>query len=392
MIGLILVFLLCSAPLHASVLFLNTTPVGADVLLVPEKGRSRRVGRTPFRMDFTNPIQIIIQKEGYIPVTNTYNPNTAFFDEKIVLEPLSFTVTFPLDQGAMLVNGRPYSSLDGNIELPYGVYDASYDKKRKTFKLNAKSPYTPYVGIFATTLIASIGMVIGGAVGSSIYTKRFDDAVEFDDAVGNLSIASALNNVMWTGLGIGTGSIIGLGIFSYYEARERKRIRYFNARSLDYTIATDLIDFNAIINAPQNNEGQLSAFIRNYTTKNSPYLSQVYLKRAQFYVETSRTNDALRDLQTIMNDYPSIEVYEAAARLLGNIYTGQRNWLQAYTTYRQALVPGLSYADTYARMMEALSMAAETQPSYRQVLQQEAQKGMKDSSLRDKTFLRQYLR
>ena len=93
-----------------------------------------------------------------------------------------------------------------------------------------------------------------------------------------------------------------------------------------------------------------------------------------------------------MNDYPVIEVYEAAARLLGDIYTSQKNWLQAYTSYQSALVPGLSYADTYSRMMKALLMASETQASYTQVLKQEAEKGMKDNALRDKTFLRQYLK
>ncbi|MGL5722746.1 MAG: tetratricopeptide repeat protein [Brevinema sp.] len=391
MSGLILIFLLCSAPVHATILFLNTTPAGADVLLVPQQGRARRIGRTPFRMDFTNSMQLIIQKEGHTPRTNTYNPTTAILDERIVLDPLSFTATFPADQGAVLVNGRNYSSLDGTIELPYGVYDASYNKKQQMFTLNAKSPYTPYVGVFSTTLIVSLGMVIAGAVGTPIFRQQFDNATDFDDAVNSLSTSTALNNVMWTGIGIGTGSLIGLGIFSYYEARERKRIRNFNARSLDYTIATDLIDFNAIINAPQNNEAQLSTFISRYGNQNSPYLPQVYLKRAQFYLGIGQTNTSLRDLQTILRDYPSIEVYEAAARLLGDIYASQQNWLQAYTSYQAALVPGLSYADTYAKMLNALALAAEMQPSYRQVLQQEAQKGMRDSQIRDKAFLRQYL-
>ncbi|MGL5254868.1 MAG: tetratricopeptide repeat protein [Brevinema sp.] len=392
MIRLILIFLVCSAPLHASILFLNSTPVGADVLVAPEKGRTRRLGKTPFRMEFTNSITIIIQTEGHIPRTNTYNPSKMVFDEKIILEPLSFTAVFPENQGVVLVNGRNYSSLDGSISLPYGIYDASYNKKRQMFTLNAKSPYSPYIGVFATTLVVSLGMVIGGAVGSPIFQARVDAATDFDEAVNNLATSATLDNVMWTGVGIGTGSLIGLSIFSYYEARERRRIRRFNAKSLDYTVSTDLIDFNTILNGVQNNEAQLSAFIRNYADKKSPYIPQVYLKRAQLYVETGQTNAAIRDIQSIMRDYPTIEAYESAARLLGDIYTGQKNWLQAYTSYKSALYPGLSYADTYARMIASLAEAAETTPSFQNVLREEATKGIKDSNLRDKSFLRPYLK
>lgn len=378
-----LIFLL-GQPLHAGVLFLNSTPSGADVSVIENKNKARKIGRTPIRFADAQNLKLVISKSGYAPQTNSYTVNKPYIAEEIILPPLSFTVTFPVDSGVVQVNGKNYTSLDGNLSLPYGNYDARYDKKKALFIMEAKSPYTPYVAVFATTLIASLGMVMGGAIAGPIYRNRFNTTTDFDTAANALTMSAAMNNLMWTGVGIGTGSLIGLGVFSYYEARERKRIKRFQARNSDYTLSIDLTDFNKILLSPPS-EALLDDFIRRYSAENSRYLPQVYLRRAQLYADAGRNNNALRDLNRLIADYPAFDTYASAQKLRGSLLSGQRNYQGAYEAYKEASL--VDYPDSQKKALEALSLAAQQNQALVPLLNQEIDAARRDRRFTDKNFL-----
>ncbi len=147
---------------------------------------------------------------------------------------------------------------------------------------------------------------------------------------------------MWSGVGVGTGALIGTAVTAALEVRDQKRISRFNGMNAPSAVSSYFSEFQEILTlgASTNTNAalrQIASFIRKYPKNDSVLLPDVYLLRAAIYTEAGRYNQAATDLKTVMDDFPSQENYEAAAKLLGDIYMEQKRYLDAFEAYTEAL-------------------------------------------------------
>ncbi|MGL4394521.1 MAG: hypothetical protein ACRCS8_04780 [Brevinema sp.] len=342
-----LLFFLLVAPLfvHAKYVFIDSNPSGAKVSFIdPDNpdAQAEKIGQTPLKLDAARKGEIILEKEGYQVTTNRISDSQKLQTIRVPLMPITFAVEFPSIQANFCLDSKPVTSFDGTMLLPYGNYDISFDKKEGTLKLDFYSPATPYVAFFGTITGISIVMaILGGALATSSY-KKYQAATTEVDAFKYAGWTSSWDAVMWSGVSIGTAGLIGTAVAGYYEARDRKRMRRFNDLNKPETVLTPLQEYQTIIMTastgdPSKVMNKMNAFIRAYKESHPAWVGDVYLSRAQLYLSNGDQNKAISDLKKLIDEFPSIENFETAQKLLGDIYTSQQKYDLAVIHYEEAL-------------------------------------------------------
>lgn len=374
---------------YPTMLFVNSTPIGADVYMLQQVKRgnivSKKLGVTPMKFEAVSNVTLVVHKKNHVPVTNDIKiSQQSVQNYEAVLQPLSFVFRFPQESGALYVNKTFYSSLDGDLVLPYGNYDINFNRKTQTLGVSYKSPYTPLVGFFSTTTILSLGAVILGSIMGAQCYNRFYNANTADEVLRYLRTTATWDSVMWTGVGVGSASLISLGIFGALEAKERKRIKRFNGMNQKYDIANDLTEFSQIVEAyaanPMVMEPQLTRFIQTYKREDSRFVPKVYLKRANFYVLQKNDKKALDDLSKLTKDFPTFETYEVAQKLMGDIYFKNKEFEKAYQAYKMSeqFQYNYTYEEIHMKTLESLYQSFLINRKYRDILWMEIDETLKN--------------
>lgn len=374
---------------YATTLFVNSTPIGADVYMLQQVKRgnivSKKLGITPMKFDTASNVTLVVDKKNHVPVTNEIKiGQQPVQNYEAVLQPLSFVFRVPQESGSLYVNKTFYSSLDGDLVLPYGNYDINFNTKTQTLAVSYKSPYTPLVGFFSTTTILSLGAIILGSIMGARNYKQFYNANTADEALRYLGRTVSWDSVMWTGTAVGSASVIGLGVFGALEAKERKRIKRFNGMNQKYDIASDLTEFSRIVEAyaanPAVMEAQLTRFIRTYEKEDSRFVPKVYLKRANVYVLQKNDKKALDDLSKLTKNFPTFETYEAAQKLIGDIYFKKKEFEKAYHAYKMSeqFQYNYTYEEIHMKTLESLYQSFLINKKYHDILWMEIDETLKN--------------
>lgn len=377
---------------YATILFVNSTPIGADVYMLQQVKRgniiSKKLGVTPMKFEAVSNLTLVVHKKNHVPVTNNIKiSQKSVQNYEAVLQPLSFVLSLPQESGALYVNRKFYSSLDGDLVLPYGNYDINFNRKTQALGVSYKSPYTPLVGFFTTTTILSLGAVILGSIMGAQCYNRFYNANTAEEALRYLGKTASWDSVMWTGVGVGSASVIGLGIFGALEAKERKRIKRFNGMNRKYDIANDLKEFSQIVEAyaanPTVMELQLTRFIRTYTKEDSRFVPKVYLKRANLYLLQKNDKKALDDLSKLIKDFPTFETCEVAQKLMGDIYFKNKKFEKAYHAYKMSeqFEYNYTYEEIHMKTLESLYQSFLINKKYRDILLTEMNQTLKNHKI-----------
>ncbi|SFB67554.1 hypothetical protein SAMN02745150_00077 [Brevinema andersonii] len=387
----IIIFFLLPFNNYATMLFVNSTPIGADVYVQQGKKNnivSKKLGVTPMKFEAVSNLTLVVHKKNHVPVTNSIKiSQKSVQNYEAVLEPLSFVLSLPQESGALYVNKKFYSALDGDLVLPYGNYNINFNRRTQALGVSYKSPYTPLVGFFTTTTILSLGAVILGSVMGAQCYNRFYHANTAEEALESLGKTASWDSVTWTGIGVGSASVIGLGIFGALEAKERKRIKRFNGMNRKYDISNDLKEFSQIVEAyasdPMVMESQLTRFIQVYTKEDSRFVPKVYLKRANLYVLQKNNKKALDDLSKLIKDFPTFETCETAQKLIGDIYFKNKEFEKAYQAYRtsEQFEYNYAYEDIHMKTLESLYESFLINKKYKDILLTEMNQTLKNRKI-----------
>ncbi|MGL4560672.1 MAG: tetratricopeptide repeat protein [Brevinema sp.] len=362
---------------YSKYVFINSTPADASVYLLEDKPASTEkknqtkkiLGRTPLKLDVDTKQLIIVEKTGYYPVTNNIKNSLEAQNISVPLIPISFAVEFPNTEAYFCLNKKSVASLDGRMLLPYGNYNLSFDKKKNSLIVNYKSPSLPYVAFFGTiTAISLVTTILSATLGAASF-KKFQNATSQQEAIKFIGETATWDSVMWGSIGVGTAGLIGTAISGYYEARDRKRIKRFNDLNKPTAAINPLQEYQSIVLSASTTETnillkKMSQFIAKYKETEHLWVGNMYLKRAQLYIESTNYNNAVDDLQKILKDYQTFENYEIANKLLADIYTLQRKFKRAFEHYQEALSIARIYSVSELKflMLDSLYLSAKNNP------------------------------
>jgi len=339
----LITFLFLSYPIfsYSVYTFINSSPIQSEVSILTKAGKKIKMGRTPIKTtNFQSNMTLIFKKSGYTTVTNKVPKSKKNQNIDVILSPLSFQIQFPNPEGGhFFVDKEPYTSLDGTLLLPYGNYNINYDMKKNALQVAYKSPYIPYVAFFSTVTILSTIMVITGAVLGSKSFEKYHNSSTPEQAIYNLEQTTLWDTVTWTGVGLSTAGIIGTAITAGLEVKEKKRIKRFNGmnKSTENMDCFSMFQEILLLSSADPNSAlnKINQFIKNFEA--SRFLPEIFLKRASIFILQNKLSRAKRDLNLIINKYPTEYSYEMATKLLGDIFSQEENYKQAYNYYKESI-------------------------------------------------------
>ncbi len=340
-----LLILLLPLPVYAEYLFISSDPIGAKVYTLDKEGKKTKknyIGTTPLKTtNFTQETQILLIKDRHADQTNTIKSSNKIRNEHFILRALSFQILFPHAETATLDVGKKIQlPLEGVLQLPYGSYNFDYEND---LIVEYKSPYIPYVAFFTTlTLVSITAAITTGILGQQAYEK-YKDATSTEDLLSGLSTIGTMDAIMWSSVAIGTGSLIGMSITAAYEVKDQKRIKRFNGLNLgNTTLNSSVSDFQEIVLLSSRNHpdtlDKMDDFLKKYEAEDTPFIAEIYVKRAGIYIlQGKRYRQAINDLKKVIEVYPSLETYEIAHKLLGDIYAIRGEYKDSYKYYQETL-------------------------------------------------------
>lgn len=360
-----LALLLLSVQPLSALVFINTVPSGAEVII-----NNRKIGVTPllFREDFKSAQTMTFRKAGYqdnsirllqkTPVTNLY----------ALLTPDTFSLYFP-DKTSVIINNQAYDNEEIR-NIPSGYFYFRTDQN--SIRMDRINPNRKYL-VFSL-IMTGIGLTTGivahytGNNAYAAYTNNSDPSQVFS----LLESAKFLDILSWTGYGLsiaGGGLSVYFGVDEMLYRRKNQTIQIKSqVQSQDTLLYNQALDFLSLGEAEKSKEN-FSQLISRYP--DSKYVPVSLLRRSSLLQKQNKLGEAARDLETIKSSYPIFEIYEITVKSLGDIYRESGQYAAALTNFQEALLLRENYS---ASELELLILETRTD----QVLTQ----GLDSSGLR----------
>lgn len=312
-IGIIAV--LVAAPLPAgTTLFVTSAPIRAEVTI---NGTAH--GPTPLlvRDIAAGDYEVTVIKPGYRPATERVTVVAkGVHAVRLRPQPDLFVGSFSAEQ--TVVGNQVYSRQESVFELPSGTYEIAADGN--SLRL---SPVYPRAGALQaariTTVAAGLAALVATAEdlfvrdGRSFFTSYLPSPATF--AVLTVTAGAA---GFWIGLAADKRA---------YE--ERMAVNRFTGTLTHTEAERRYLESDAALEA-----GSLSRALGGYSrvvadSGDSEYIPSALYKSAQIYSVSGDLELAARLLEVLVAEFPDVDVYDRALKLLGDLYTSLNRYEEA---------------------------------------------------------------
>ncbi len=313
MIGAIAV--LIAPPLAAgATLFVTSAPIRAEVMI-----NGTAYGPTPLlvRDIAAGPYEVTVIKPGYRPASEQVEiVGQGVHAVRLRPQPDLFVGSFSAEQ--TIIGSRVYSRQESVFELPSGTYEITADEN--SLRL---SPVYPREGTLRaarlTTVAAGLAAIFATAEdllirdGRSFFTSYLPSPATF--AVLTVTAGAA---GFWIGLAADRRA---------YE--ERMAVNRFTGALTHAEAERGYLESDAALEA-----GSLSRALGGYSRVvaeggDSEYVPSALYKSAQIYSVSGDLELAARLLEILVAEFPDVDVYDRALKLLGDLYTSLSRYGEA---------------------------------------------------------------
>ncbi len=306
--------LLAAPVLAETALFVTSAPIRAEVTI-----NGTAYGRTPLLARALAPgvYEVTVIKPGYRPATERIEI-AAQEVHALRLRPQPSLFVGSFAAGQTIVGDRVYSRQESVFELPSGTYEIAADGD--SLRL---SPVYPHEGALQaarlTTVAAGLAALVATAEdllvrdGRSFFTSYLPSPATF--AVLTVTAGAA---GFWFGLAADKRA---------YE--ERMAVNRFTGTLTHAEAERRYLDGDAALEA-----GNLSRALGSYSRVvadggDSEYVPSALYKSAQIYSVSGDLELAARLLETLVTEFPDLDVYDRALKLLGDLYTSLNRYEEA---------------------------------------------------------------